>query len=104
MDDGALPIHHAEDAPGAVARSGRLGSTRPVKGYVVALLVVPLLLVSGCKSKYQQQYEEGYKAGQDESTVCAEYETPGGREPSRQWMAGCNDAAAGRPADPPRSR
>ncbi|NEB02223.1 hypothetical protein [Streptomyces sp. SID13726] len=73
-----------------------------VKGCVAALLV--LLLVSGCKGRYQQQYEEGYKAGRHESTVCAEYETPDGREPSRQWREGCEDAAAGRPADPPKSR
>ncbi|ELP71198.1 hypothetical protein ACKI1I_00765 [Streptomyces turgidiscabies] len=78
--------------------------SRTTKGYRVALLVVLLLLVSACKGRYQQQYEEGYEAGQDESTVCAEYETPGGREPSRQWTAGCDDAAAGRPADPPGSR
>ena len=100
----SLPILHVKDEPGAVARYGRLGSTKPVKGYVVALLVVPLLLVSACKGRYQQQYEKGYEAGQDESTVCAEYETPDGGEPSRQWMAGCNDAVAGRPADPPKSR
>ncbi|MFD5750739.1 hypothetical protein [Streptomyces sp. NPDC127033] len=104
MYDGALPTLHVKDEPGTVARYGQLGSTKHVKGYVVALLVVQLLLVSGCKGRYQQQYEEGYEAGQDESTVCAEYETPGGWEPSRQWMAGCNDAAAGRPADPQKSR
>ncbi|MFF0013263.1 hypothetical protein [Streptomyces sp. NPDC005374] len=104
MDDGALPFLHVENESGAVARCGRPGSGKHVKGCMVALLVVPLLLVSGCKGRYQQQYEEGYRAGQDESTVCEEYVTRSGREPSRQWMAGCSDAAAGRPADPPTSR
>ncbi|MFJ9372146.1 hypothetical protein [Streptomyces sp. NPDC101455] len=104
MDDGALPFLHVKNEHGAVARRGRLGSTKYVKGYLVALLAVPLLLVSGCENKYQKQYEEGYRAGQDESTVCEEYVTQSGREPSQQWMAGCSDAAAGRPADPPHSR
>ncbi|WP_328491532.1 hypothetical protein OHS59_01425 [Streptomyces sp. NBC_00414] len=104
MDDGALPILHVTDAPGAVARYGRLGSTKHAQRYVIVLLVVPLLLVSGCKGRYQQQYEEGYEVGQHESTVCVEYETRDGRQPSRHWMAGCDDAAAGRPADPPKSR
>ncbi|MFS8201429.1 hypothetical protein ACLVWQ_22390 [Streptomyces sp. CWNU-52B] len=104
MDDGALPACHVKGDCGAVAWYGRLGLAGRVQGYVVALLVVPVLLVSGCKGRYEQQYEEGYDAGLHETTVCVEYETSDGRAPSRHWMDGCNDAAAGRPADPPKSR
>ncbi|MER6788498.1 hypothetical protein ABT330_28460 [Streptomyces sp. NPDC000658] len=48
MDEEALPVLHVKDGPGAVERYGRLGLTRQVKGCAVAVLLFPVLLVSGC--------------------------------------------------------
>jgi hypothetical protein len=88
MDEEALPILHVKDETGAVRWCDRPGFTKHVKSYVVALLLSPLLLVSGCKGIYAQQYEKGYRFGQGgpaghlgdptsfDSTVAARSESP----------------------------
>ncbi|MEU1183143.1 hypothetical protein ABZ464_36995 [Streptomyces sp. NPDC005820] len=121
MDEEALPILHVKDEPGAVAWCGCPGFTKQVKGCIVALLVFPLLLVSGCKGRYAEQYEEGYRFGQGgparhlgdptsfdntgaAGAECVEHAEALDVETSQNWMAGCIDGALGRPAAPPTSR
>ncbi|KIF74950.1 hypothetical protein QR77_15275 [Streptomyces sp. 150FB] len=121
MDEKALPVLHVKDETGAVGWCGRRGFTKHVKSYVVALLLSPLLLVSGCKGVYAQQYEKGYRFGQGgpaghlgdptsfdntgaAKSECDEHAEALEVETSQQWMAGCVDGALGRPAAPPTSR
>jgi hypothetical protein len=121
MDEEAIPILHVQDEPGAVGWCDRPGFTKHVKGYLVALLLSPLLLVSGCKGTLVEQYEKGYRFGQggpaghlgdptsfDETGAagleCADHAEALGVKTSPKWMAGCIDGALGRPAAPPKYR
>ena len=121
MDEEAQLILRVQDEPGAVAWRDRPGFTKHVKSCVVALLLSPLLLVSGCKGTLREQYEKGYRFGQEgpaghlgdptsfdrtgaAKSECSEHADALGVKTSEKWMAGCIDGALGRPADPPKSR
>ncbi len=92
-----------------------------LKRCAAALLLAPLLLVSGCRGTLAEQYEKGYRFGQEgpaghlggltsfdrtdtARSECNDHADAQGVKTSQKWMDGCIDGALGRPADPPAYR